>query len=272
MATTHEIKVHFSKDSDELDQFSCDKCGAKQLSKTAFKKHLMLVHGQHLESSTTCEKCGKSFTNQLCFQEHVKKMHPTPDELAKVQCDCEKCNQVFTTAQELNNHLKECLENLPNLTCPICSSKNWYSLIAVKKHSAEFHEKYLRVCNICQVAFENYDEFRKHRRAVHLEKKKTIHSCPHCDQKFEIKKTLKRHMLRVHGDTDGETHYSCDRCDYVNKSHYELKEHINAIHTKENVYPCTLCDFITYGKANLRPHVKNVHEKYKPNKCDKCFA
>ena len=146
-----------------------------------------------------------------------------------------------------------------------------HSAIALKKHSAEKHEKYLRVCDICQAAFETYNKFKQHKDTVHREKKKTLHSCPHCDQKFEVKKTLKRHMLRVHFDNAGETHYKCDRCDYINKSHFELKEHINAIHTKEEVYQCTLCEFTTYRKNNLRPHVKNVHEKYKPNKCDKCF-
>ena len=35
---------------------------------------------------------------------------------------------------------------------------------------------------------------------VHREKKKTIHSCPHCDKQFEIKKTMTYHMFNVHGD------------------------------------------------------------------------
>ena len=83
---------------------------------------------------------------------------------------------------------------------------------------------------------------------------------------------LEWYLLQVHGDADGETHYSCDKCDYVNKSHPKYKEHINAIHTKEVVYLCDQCNFTTYRKSNLRPHLKNVHEKYKPNKCDKCFA
>ena len=127
LVTRHEEKVHFSKGPDEInsDPFDCNRCGAKQLSKTAFKKHLVLMHGEHLESSTTCDKCGKNFTNLQCFQEHMKKLHPTVDELAKVQCDCQKCNQVFPTAQNLNDHLKECLENPPDLTCIICLSKNW---------------------------------------------------------------------------------------------------------------------------------------------------
>ena len=71
-----------------------------------------------------------------------------------------------------------------------------YSVIALKKHSAEKHEKHLRVCNICQATFESYDKFRQH-KTIHKEKKKTMHPCPHCNQEYEIKKSLKRHMLRV---------------------------------------------------------------------------
>ena len=271
LVTNHERKVHFSKDSDAMDQFSCDKCGGKQMTRTAFRKHMMLVHGDLVETSATCEKCGKHFTNLQCFQDHVKQSHPTANELAKVQCYCEKCTEVFTYAEGLNAHLKACLENPPNLTCPICSTEDWYSVIALKKHSAEKHEKHIRVCNICQATYESYDKFRQH-KTIHKEKKKTMHPCPHCNQEYEIKKSLKRHMLRVHGDADGETHYSCDKCDYVNKSHPKYQEHINAIHTKEVVYHCDQCTFTTYRKSNLQPHLKNVHEKYKPNKCDKCFA
>ena len=157
---------------------------------------MMLVHGDLLETSATCEKCGKHFTNLQCFQDHVKQSHPTAKELAKVQCYCEKCTKVFTNAEGLNAHLKACLENPPNLTCPICSTENWYSVIALKKHSAENHEKHLRVCNICQATFESYDKFRQH-KTIHKEKEKKIHPCPHCDQEYEIKKSLKRHMLRV---------------------------------------------------------------------------
>ena len=66
----------------------------------------------------------------------------------------------------------------------------------MKKHSAEKHEKHLRVCNICQATFESYDKFKKH-KTIHKEKEKKMHPCPHCDQEYEIKKSLKRHMLRV---------------------------------------------------------------------------
>jgi len=35
LATNHENKVHFSKELDEFDEFSCDRCGGKQMTKTA---------------------------------------------------------------------------------------------------------------------------------------------------------------------------------------------------------------------------------------------
>ena len=128
LATRHEKNVHFSKDPDEINSnnYDCDRCGAKKMSKKSLKKHLILIHhGEHFESSTTCDKCGKSFTNQRSLEDHRKQIHPTAEELAKVPCDCEKCNHIFPTALKLNNHLKECIENPPDLTCIICLSKNW---------------------------------------------------------------------------------------------------------------------------------------------------
>ena len=146
-----------------------------------------------------------------------------------------------------------------------------YSSIALKKHCAEKHEKHITVCNVCHAVFESH-KLNQHKYDVHREKKKTVKSCPHCDEKFEVKNTLKRHMLRVHGDDNGVMYYSCDKCDYKNKSNFELKDHINAMHTKEELYQCTICNFSTYRKKNLRSHIRNIHEKHKPNKCEKCFA
>ena len=48
-----------------------------------YRKHMMLVHGELLETSATCDKCGKHFTNLQCFQDHMKQSHPTANELAK---------------------------------------------------------------------------------------------------------------------------------------------------------------------------------------------
>ena len=113
--------------------------------------------------------------------------------------------------------------------------------------------------------------FKEHRNAIHREKKKTTHTCPHCDKQFEFKKTMTYHMFNVHGD-ENVAHFKCDRCDYKSKAHWQLKEHVNALHTKEEIFQCSYCDFNTYRRKNLYNHVKIVHEKYKPNKCDKCFA
>jgi hypothetical protein len=166
LAAKHEEVVHFSKEPPEQvdqKQYECNKCGAKQMTDKNYKKHLRIVHGEHPDDSVTCDKCGKSFTNLRRCRDHIKIMHPSADELAKVQCDCEKCFQVFSSALDLNVHLKECLENPPNLTIPILIYFSRLSVKALKKHSAETHEKYLQVCNICQAAFEMYNQLKEHR-------------------------------------------------------------------------------------------------------------
>ena len=71
------------------------------------------MHGEISDDSITCEKCGKNFVNLKACKLHAKKVHPTAQDLAKVSCDCEKCDKVFSNADELNKHLKECLENPP---------------------------------------------------------------------------------------------------------------------------------------------------------------
>ena len=52
------------------------------------------------------------------------------------------------------------------------------SVIALKKHSAETHEKYLQVCNICQAAFETYNQLKEHRNTGWDFVKKKIYQIP----------------------------------------------------------------------------------------------
>ena len=125
MAASHEKRAHFLKETEEITFFDCAKCGAKQMNEKNYKKHLLIVHEEHTDDSPICDTCGKTFTNMKGCRDHIKFSHPTAKELAKVQCDCEKCLKVFQTSIELNDHLKECLENPPNLTCIFCLSGNW---------------------------------------------------------------------------------------------------------------------------------------------------
>lgn len=169
--------------------------------------------------------------------------------------------------------MKGCLSDpLKSLTCAICQQEDFHSAIALKKHSAETHERYIYVCDICDNVYENYNTWNSHKSAHKKTKPKNLtFKCPHCEKVFDRKSRMNYHILNVHGD-ESITHYKCSHCDYKCKMACQLKEHVNATHTKEILYQCQYCDFSSYRKKNLQGHVTVVHEKRKPNKCEFCSA
>ena len=55
------------------------------------------------------------------------------------------------------------------------------------------------------------------------------------------------------GQVSGEA-IKCDQCDFVCKTGEVMREHVNAIHTKETLYNCSHCDFSTYRKKNIQTY------------------
>ena len=263
----HEARCLKMEESTEK-VFKCEECEFVFKGEVAYKLHL---HNKHKDASKeiACEFCGNLFSSQKCYLRHKREYHPTKADFDKVKCICTNCKQSFKSAVELNDHLKDCLVNASgDIVCCFCDkSDGWYSMIAVKKHCAEEHQKHMIGCEECRLTFTTHHFSEQHKKSVH--RKKATHPCPVCNEVFNLKKTLNQHKFKVHGDRS-VTHYKCDQCDYVTSFHLNLKEHVNALHTKEILYKCPYCDFTNYRKGVFKSHVASVHEKRQNFKCDTC--
>ncbi|XP_072294038.1 uncharacterized protein [Eucyclogobius newberryi] len=91
--------------------------------------------------------------------------------------------------------------------------------------------------------------------------------CPECDQEFDGKEELQRHMLDVHG---GDKPISCPVCTRTFTRNGSLKLHM-AMHMHEKPYSCPVCSRGFTQKGNLRSHMAQ-HTGEKPFSCSQCDA
>ena len=97
-----------------------------------------------------------------------------------------------------------------------------------------------------------------------------MQKCPICESAFTDKSQMRRHKERVH---EGKKPYKCSMCDagyFVSSS---LKKHIKRAHERgENkVFKCPICAVYMKTKQSLEKHILTVHEGKKPFKCDLCL-
>ncbi|RUS85844.1 hypothetical protein EGW08_006396 [Elysia chlorotica] len=79
--------------------------------------------------------------------------------------------------------------------------------------------------------------------------------CPHCDQAFNQRIHLKKHMSKH----TGVKPFKCQQCDYSTVERSHLKVHYR-IHTGEKPYRCMFCDYATAQNSTLKIHLKRHHE------------
>lgn len=81
------------------------------------------------------------------------------------------------------------------------------------------------------------------------------YTCKHCDQKFNIKQSWRRHV-QMHEMPNCFKCNLCERSFYRNDS---LKDHLRT-HTRERSYDCLICGLTYMHKANHRDHIKTHPE------------
>ena len=77
-------------------------------------------------------------------------------------------------------------------------------------------------------------------------------NCRKCDDTFNSKKTLKKHIQELH-----PSRVACDSCDKVFQNNYELETHVEEHQAKKN-FSCEVCNKGFYLQWRLEKH-KNVH-------------
>ena len=113
-------------------------------------------------------------------------------------------------------------------------------------------------CDLCYFIAENYASLKEHDVAEHGV---IIYPCTFCNKNLVSVEGLRRHDLHYHSekyDENAQLLY-CDQCEFQSYGKYQLKRHIQSVHSKEentvnirgnqgNLYYDTLKQFMRVRK------------------------
>ena len=103
-----------------------------------------------------------------------------------------------------------------------------------------------------------------------------LHYDAHCRTKScEGKECNKRAMSRESETTHNERPFICDLCGKTFKSQFDLKQHVNGVHTTKRGYRCPVCCKSFKTNRARQAHHKAVHviidQHYQCEKCNRSF-
>lgn len=260
-----------------LKEIQCDICSNTFLDQEALTVHKSISHGildskekrkMKMEAKRqTCDKCGKTFSAKHSMTDHFKTEHPTPEQIAAIQCICQACGaDEFVDAGDFNMHLSKCLKDPKDFTCDKCSTPGWRSTLALQKHIVESHGVILVICEIGGCSLRSKHSLPSHKRRIHDGIKEF--PCSYCPELFKSQQVLTSHVGTVHASEAKK--FKCDKCEFSTTYVKSLKVHYQSKHDKSETFECHLCNYVGYRKDVVKKHVKIVHEKWRPYPCPYC--
>ncbi|XP_061195071.1 zinc finger protein ZFP2-like [Saccostrea echinata] len=192
----------------EPGRFPCDVCGKKLKWKWKLEDHMRRHTG---EKAFLCEICGRRFYSPLARSRHMDTHNSSRKRL------CEICGKFIKWGSSLRLHqirhrihddlsMKERsdIADIPYI-CEICG-KGFCKKLPYEKHKLNKHERKNKVkktpdgrmiCDTCGKSFSSRSSYRCH---IALHKGKMQVACEKCNMVMH-KKSLKRHMLKMHKST-----------------------------------------------------------------------
>lgn len=110
------LQAHFLANHTE-NLFSCNQCGRNFRYKSAFDRHIKIVHDQ--QQNHVCTKCGKAFSLKYDLTKHYETSH---DESKRAQRTCHICGKVFSKERNLQMHIVA-IHNKKSFECEVCDKK-----------------------------------------------------------------------------------------------------------------------------------------------------
>jgi KRAB domain-containing zinc finger protein len=199
----------------------CELCDLMYIPKN-LKRHLENFHAKGLNFQ--CKICNKFYKSKLSLKNHM--------EYHNKKFECKICSKMFSTQAYLNQHTKCHHKNPKSFQCEICDKK------FNEKHSLKNHQKThdinrikLHKCQRCDFATDDLRYLKIHQKFHERQAgENATEKCKKCWKFCKNKKSLKRHIKRVHPDVK----LQCDLCGkYINTKDY-LKRHVLSKNCKKN--------------------------------------
>ena len=244
----------------EKKLFACDfmKCKVRYFNEEMLNTH-KLKHT--CRKKFKCGICSKEFRKRMELKDHMM-MHSG-------KYDCEVCGAIFSRRMLLEKHK---VEHITQETHPYSCSR--CDRLFTSELSLKAHMKcHTTVCKYCYLEFTSEEDIESHLTICKVANKYNV-----CDETFETKSVLERHLL-LHNEKDhlacpmdpsassksdeksqlmtnkAKKTYECDLCDMSYLSQLRLAEHVNEKHTKDK-FKCGHCDAAFRRKYQLKKHVK----------------
>ena len=205
--------------------------------------------------------------------------HPPPVKkvpLEGAQIYCGKCNEVFDDVSELTAHEKTCYVGR-HYKCPQpgCSHVNAQKSL-LHQHIKAVHYCDPFLCTICAETFVYKKSLDKHLKRVHKAGPQSFkYVCPECG-----KGTDDRTQYGIH--LEGHDHlrrYSCNVCGQVFYAQSQLTTHLkNSCVSSTNTsssFECSVCRQHYKTEDRYREHFRSDHintENLKPYFCEDCIS
>ena len=244
-----EDKTDETKEAKKDERYKCAFCKFQHNHLKNLRQHMRNIHEEHYSSflsqnnliySVTCEYCKDQFKSMVKLKCHVSNEH--------------------------ENNFSEFEEKHKIYRCKICVEK-FFTKKASHYHEMKEHQEkeqsYERICDECGETFSAKHAYIYHVKKTHRE---VNFVCEICSYSTVSKTVLQQHRL-----THLSPNLPCKFCDKLFHTSFNLKRHINTMHTdaKTRPFQCQECEKGFYFKHLFRDHM-NVHTGIKPYKCDFC--
>lgn len=174
-----------SKHKDYRTITTCHYCGKVIQGRNKLYKHLR----QHEPKSVQCEVCKKTLKSRAILINHMKR------HTGVRSFTCETCSANFFTMGELCNHRRRVHFKAKIFKCDMCEYTAYTAALLNTHRSRHTHNNV--ACLLCGMFLENAEKLVIHQKR-HAEKN---YCCPDCDKGFFRRDSLRRHIMKKHGET-----------------------------------------------------------------------
>ena len=199
------IFEHYTKKSSSRQKLKCPAC---DLNFTRTANTLRHCKSQHAWERYPCKQCKATFKRKDVLKSHV-------DDVHEYDTKCKGCNTKFVRDHDLTRHIKARLdkEGHAKFKCEICKKK-FSSNRFLDKHNRNQEN----ICEDCGKIFGRNIELIRHRNTP------KVH-CDLCETELCNKKQLVTHKLNIHPQE-----IKCEICDKIFPRRFNLKRHIVRVH------------------------------------------
>jgi hypothetical protein len=250
-------KIEFTKAKNKMQiQFS------KMEDKVREAEEKDVLENVKKNKKTELEKLkenNKTYANVTKNDEKIDAENETNDCGMTVERKCDRCTKSFKTSEVFNNHL--CLEDEGDGVGDV------HNMDTNEKDESCGDDGYKEFnCEECDFKTDTEMKLKRHHNQKHEDGYEEF-NCEECDFQADTERRLKRHQNQKHVEKAME----CNLCDDVFQRKHELNRHISMKHPSERICRFFLEDRCKFEDECIFKHERKSLANFKCNICGEVF-